>query len=783
MPELEAPQDSGPDLAGSELPVNALPAAREADEAGSHAAARFYRITEVIQAGVYEYDLRPSNVDGVSWISSSYVHLLGYRPEGAWRVAERFWDRHVHADDQDLVEHSHRRFIAAADASKTLALEYRLLKKDGAPIWISERAGLVLGSSGQPEYLVGIIEDITDRVERQQALARERLLRERTLTYMPAAVYAKDPKTLAFTHVNCEAAHCLGFAPEALLGHRLSELDDSDAALAREQADRDALAAGITLQEREESCVIDGKRHVFHVRRVSLTDADGHPEQLLGVATDVTEVHALRSRLESILENVPVAVLVLTNGRVSFANESALRELQYTDRELSGLALPCLVPGLEEPEAFKALWNQSGRDAARRRHKVLRRDGTHFPAEVRLGRFGNEHEMLLCLLNRTELERHERAVKEQQEILALERRRLRVAIDSVGMGVWDWGVGDESVRWDRGMRSLYGVGGRGKVTHASWLERVHPFDQPALENCLRDAMATKARQQTEMRVKRSDGTERVVLCAVQPVLGADDKVLRLVGVNQDITAFKKAEAKLARSARKLRRLNRELNQFTSMASHDLRNPIRQIRAFADILASESKDPSKDAEEAIHFIKTAASELQDLVGGLLSLARLERSKEEFVDVDVGAMVDRVVQRLGQVIEDSGAKVDVGPLGHACADPALLPQVFQNLIQNALKFRDEQRPLRVEVGRVDEGGRARFYVSDTGIGIAPQNTQRIFEAFRRAHGGKFEGLGLGLAMVRKIIDLHGGRIWVESKVGKGSVFWFALDEDDGQEGSVD
>jgi light-regulated signal transduction histidine kinase (bacteriophytochrome) len=223
----------------------------------------------------------------------------------------------------------------------------------------------------------------------------------------------------------------------------------------------------------------------------------------------------------------------------------------------------------------------------------------------------------------------------------------------------------------------------------------------------------------------------------------------------------------------LARSNAELEQFAYVASHDLQEPLRMVASYTQLLARRYQGKlDQDADEFIAFAVDGARRMQDLINDLLAYSRVGTRALQVETVDTQALVDQVVGDLAAAVEESGGRVTRGPLPNLQADPTQLRQLFQNLIANAIKFRGE-RPPEVQVSADRSDGAWRFAVRDNGIGIDPEYRERIFALFQRLHTrAEYPGTGIGLAICRKIVERHGGRIWVESEPRQGTTFWFSL-----------
>jgi light-regulated signal transduction histidine kinase (bacteriophytochrome) len=238
---------------------------------------------------------------------------------------------------------------------------------------------------------------------------------------------------------------------------------------------------------------------------------------------------------------------------------------------------------------------------------------------------------------------------------------------------------------------------------------------------------------------------------------------------------RRAEQMLARYAEELERSNAELEQFAYVASHDLQEPLRMVASFTQLLGRRYRGKlDQDADEFIGFAVDGANRMQHLINDLLAYSRVGTRGKPLVPTDCNAVFKQARDNLAKAVEETSTVIYQAPLPVVLGDEVQLLQVFQNLIANAIKFRGAESP-QIQVTADRQGPNWVFAIRDNGIGIAPEHQERIFSIFQRLHQrSEYPGTGIGLAICKKVVERHGGRIWVESLPGKGSTFYFSIPE---------
>jgi light-regulated signal transduction histidine kinase (bacteriophytochrome) len=278
-------------------------------------------------------------------------------------------------------------------------------------------------------------------------------------------------------------------------------------------------------------------------------------------------------------------------------------------------------------------------------------------------------------------------------------------------------------------------------------------------------------ERREILGRRSDGTEFPAEASISKLRLENDTLFTVI--LSDISDRKHAEKLLQQQMRELAFSNSELEQFAYVASHDLQEPLRMVASYVQLLARRYKGKlDSDADEFIAFAVDGSTRMQALINDLLTYSRVGRRGKDLEPTDGNTILNQALANLKVLIEENHASIDRDPLPTIIGDETQLIQLFQNLIGNAIKFHREKVP-HVHISAEQNGNKTVFSVRDDGIGIDPQFIERIFLIFQRLHGkNSYPGTGIGLAVCKKIVERHGGHIWVESEPDKGSTFKFTL-----------
>lgn len=371
----------------------------------------------------------------------------------------------------------------------------------------------------------------------------------------------------------------------------------------------------------------------------------------------------------------------------------------------------------------------------------------------------------------------EESLRRVNEALSVSEQRLNMAITAANDGLWDWELPHNQSYYSPRWYTMLGYEPDSMPpTLETWEKLIHPEDQPRVRAALDQHLKEGGEEFTsEFRMRSSDGGYRWVLTRGQITeRGPQGEPLRMTGTHQDITERKEAEAMREELINELEEKNAELERFTYTVSHDLKSPLITIKGFLGMLQTDLDRGDKEhIEKDMGRIGQAADKMQQLLDELLELSRVGRLNNPPEEVNLGTLAGEAVELVAGQINELGVSVDIQPnLPTVRADRPRMLEVFQNLVDNATKFMGEQPDPHIEIGVRKENGEDVVFVKDNGIGIKKDYFHKVFGLFDQLDQGK-GGTGIGLALVKRVIETHGGRIWVESEgLGHGATFSFTI-----------
>jgi len=384
--------------------------------------------------------------------------------------------------------------------------------------------------------------------------------------------------------------------------------------------------------------------------------------------------------------------------------------------------------------------------------------------------FNKEGELLQWFGTNTdisEIREAERRLKETQE-------RLDLVLDNGHVGIWERDLRTDSLVFDKRMERMFGLEeGSFEGTYEAFEKCMVEEDIPHVREAVRKAVQGGKPIDPIYRVRLGNGNVNHINSKGFVIQKEGDKAIRLAGVCFDITDMQKgAERTLFKLNEELLRSNKELEQFAYVASHDLQEPLKTVSTFTQLLAARYKDKlDGHGNQFIHYTVEAASRMQILINDLLNYSRIGTKAKKLSEVDFNNVVNNAINNLRIRILDKNATVSYDTLPTMVGDESQMIQLFQNLVGNALKF-CHTSPM-VHISAKEEPDKFLFSVKDNGIGIEQEYAEKIFLIFQRlVPKGEYEGSGIGLAVCKRIVESHGGKIYFESKLGEGTTFYFTI-----------
>jgi PAS domain S-box-containing protein len=512
----------------------------------------------------------------------------------------------------------------------------------------------------------------------------------------------------------------------------------------------------------------------------STLDVPGTGPEEGATADRKEDVRPAEDFFRQVFEAAPDAfVLADTAGVIVLVNARTEEMFDYQENELIGRPVEVLVPDRFR-EAYAAYRTDDRGDPVSPAAggnldlRGRRRDGTEFPVEISLSPLQTAEGRLVIATLRDTTAR-QRAIEVRSNLASI--------VECSGDAIIGKTLDGVVLSWNAGATSMYGYEGA-EIVGRSVRLLVPPDRHAELEWILECTRRGERVEHLETVRLRKDGSRLDVSITASPIRDASGNVIRLATISRDITARKRAEERsrslaaeleerVEKRTAELRRSLEELQHFAYVASHDLKEPLRMVAGFTQLLADRYGDElDTDGKEFIAYAVDGATRMQSLIDDLFLYSKIGTEGKSFVSVDTSTVVDGVLANLRLAVEESGAVVTRDTLPVVWADETQLGQVFQNLLGNAIKFRGERAP-EIHVGATRGSQAWVFSVEDNGIGIDPKYSDRIFEMFQRLHRATaYPGTGIGLAICKKIVAQHGGAIWFSSRPKEGTTFYFSI-----------
>jgi PAS domain S-box-containing protein len=697
----------------------------------------------------------------------------------------------------NVVEPEDREVIRAAwgktfDENLPYEVEYRVRWRDASVHFIHSRGRLLRDELGRPLKVNGILWDVTERREAEASLKASEEQYRRLFDTMKEGFALHEIITdesgkaidYRFLEVNPAFEAMTGLARERWIGHTVLELMPQTEPYWIEAYGRVALL-GEPARIENYSAALGRWYQVF-----AFSPA---PRQFAVLTSDITDRKQAELALLKSERFLQEAQKVGRIGCYSLDIRTGEWESSESLDEIFGIGptYPRDVQGwlqLVAPEARAALGDHLNR---------VIRDRSHFDFDYRIFRDSDRAErwvsglgvleldgdqpvrMLGTIQDITDWKQTERELLGKTELLNLTGSMAKV-------GGWEFDPKTLKGTWTDEVARIHDLDPRAETNVAIGVSFYTPESRRRIEAAIAEALSAGKPYDLELEILSAKGVRKDVRTVCLPVLDEHGTVCKVRGIFQDITEHKAAEAEIQRMTEELERrvvertaqleaTNKELEAFSYSVSHDLRGPLRGIDGFSRALGEDYQDRlDETGRHYLERIRVGTQRMGQLIDDLLKLSRVSRSELTRQEVDLSSLCEQVLDELTRANPDRRVECSIQPGLLAQADPRLLLVVLENLLRNAWKFTTRSEYARIEVGQSSspEGERG-FFIRDNGAGFDMVYVDKLFNAFQRLHAAEeFEGTGIGLAIVQRIIHRHGGRVWAEAEVGKGATFSFSL-----------
>ncbi len=572
-----------------------------------------------------------------------------------------------------------------------------------------------------------------------------------------------------------------GYQPEELIGEEVSRFIYSED-VAKTLQVRRAFRQGKEINEFENRYLRKDGSLVTMLWTAKWNDDD---KMMYCVAREGTQTKAFEKFIKSSEEKYkllfyknpqPMWIYDVNTLKFLEVNEASIDKYGYTRDEFLSMTIKDIRTP-EEVEKLLIFEAQTKTLSYKTNWKHKKKDGQIIDVEITAFEFDYENTNAKLVLS-NDITKHLLAEK---ELLKSNERYLYASKASFD-AIWDWNLRTNQIDWSENYLNLYGYAPEGfKESLNDWMQKIHFEDKERVEKVLLTAIDTEDEIiEDEFKFKKADGSYAHVSNRGTIIRNKHGNAYRMIGVLHDFSekeetekALKKLNASLEKRASELFSSNQELERFAYVASHDLQEPLRMVSSFLQLLQKRYKAQlDAKANEYIHFAVDGAERMKTLILDLLKYSRVNTMKEAHEQVNMNDICSDILFTFKQQIQETKALVEIAPLPTLLGTKTQLIQLLQNLIGNALKYRGINPPI-IKIGCTEINYYWKFFVEDNGIGIDPRFYEKIFIIFQRLHHkDEYSGTGIGLAICKKIVERHGGKIWVESTSDNGSIFYFTI-----------
>jgi PAS domain S-box-containing protein len=809
--DLEAPlRNEGGKMLGAVRVFRDVTGRRKAEQAGARSEERLELALDAGQVGFWDWDVAQNRME---WSDRVY-DMHGVQRGKVWMGTDEM-TKLIHPEDR---ENTIAIVVAAMEQGERFHVENRVVQPGGEVVWVATTGLVIRNEKGEATRILGAITDITTRKQAENELRQQWRMFDTALSNTPDFNYVFDLEG-RFRYVNRARLVMFQKTYEEVVGKNFWDLNYPPELAERfHRQIQEVIDTKVTIRDQAPFTGPSGITRRYEYIFVPVLSADGQVEAVVGTTHDITDQKLIEEALRKSEERLTLALEA--GGGVGAWDWELPADRVYVNPQfakLFGIDAERAAGGVPVAEFFTAMHPE---DARRVQENILRaaRTGGEVAEEYRIiqkdrqkdgqndgqkdgsvrwiyarGRChldaaGQPARFPGVVFDITERKHAEEALRGSQD-------RLRAIYDGTYeyMGLL---AADGTVLEANRASLEFANNTREDVVGRPFWDTPWFQPTPGASEAIRESVARAAAGESirlEASLLRPSGESLTFDISLHPIVNELGEVALIVPEGRNITERKRAEEEVKRSNQQLTRVNRELEEFAYVASHDLQEPLRIVNIYTQLILQELgavlqdpgavlQNPGADKAQLAQyadFVQQGVKRMDALIHDLLTFSRAVHAEELAVGtVDLGVSLREALSVLKNRVEECGCQVRAAPLPTVRGDAAQMAHVFQNLLSNALKYCKKDTAPEIDICALRDGDYWTISVRDNGIGFEPQYAERIFGLFKRLHKDEYPGTGLGLAICKRIVERYGGRIWAESRLGEGARFYFSLPAADGR-----
>ncbi|MDZ4809774.1 MAG: PAS domain S-box protein [Bacteroidota bacterium] len=719
--------------------------------------------------GVYQ-----STVEGKFIMANpALAKIFGYNSVGELLSSVNNIGNEIYADHSDrermlnqLLKQDHIENFEAA-----------MLTRKNEIVWTNESTRVVRNDKGAILYFEGTLKDVTERKKAEVALHNSEERYRQIVETAQEGIWVLDENNYTI-FVNKRMCEMLGYSREEIMGRQNYDFKDEEGRNKAMQ-DIERRKEGDTETQTSKFITKNGTPLWTSVSTNPIQDDEGKYVGALGMFTDITErrkadraLVVAQKKFQAIFDNTADGIYQSTvDGKFIIANPSMAIIFGYDSpddliQSVTNIGTQIYADPEQRNKMSEIILKQGHVEDFELQVLTKTKDIIWVSANIRMVK---DETGAISYFEGT-LEDITDRKKGEEQLLNMSNR-LQLAIDATSIGIWDWDIANNSTVWDKEMYRIYNVDVNDPRTISeAWEATVHPDDLERVSGELQAAINGEKEYDTEFRIIWKDKTIHHVKGNALVQRNQAGEAVRMIGTNADITERKEAEEEILQ-------LNQNLDQFANITAHDLQEPIRMVSGFLGLLEKKYTDVLDEQGKSYVFrAKDGADRMSILIKDLLEFSRSGNKAAKKESVDLLTVMDLVNKDLTIVVADTKAILNIPEsLPIVTGTQSALYRLFLNLISNGIKFRKKDAVPEIALTVNELQDYWEFKLQDNGIGVAEKDQPKLFQAFQRLHRrDEYPGTGLGLVTCKKIVETHGGKIWMTSEAGKGTAFHFTINK---------